>query len=99
MRVVADLHVHSPFARACSKGITLDNLVKYARLKGVSLLGTGDFTHPGWFSQLKEQLVPAEPRIVVAAGRTAGEQEKGQRQVHGALSARSGTAVARSRRR
>ncbi len=56
MRVVADLHVHSPFARACSKDITLDNLVKYARLKGVSLLGTGDFTHPTWLANLKQQL-------------------------------------------
>src|SRR3989338_3399796 len=56
MRVVADLHVHSPFARACSKDITLENLVKYARLKGVSLLGTGDFTHPTWMAALKQQL-------------------------------------------
>lgn len=56
MRVVADLHVHSPFARACSKDITLENLVKYARLKGVSLLGTGDFTHPTWLAALKQQL-------------------------------------------
>ena len=56
MRIVADLHVHSPFARACSKDITLETLVKYARLKGIDLLGTGDFTHPTWMANLKAQL-------------------------------------------
>lgn len=54
--LIADLHIHSRYSRATSKDITLDNLVKYARIKGVGLLGTGDFTHPLWLSELKQKL-------------------------------------------
>ncbi|HIJ89675.1 MAG: UvrD-helicase domain-containing protein [Desulfobulbaceae bacterium] len=61
MRYIADLHIHSPFSRATSKAGNLQGLAAWAMVKGIHLLGTGDFTHPGWFSQLKEQLVPAEP--------------------------------------
>jgi len=49
-----DLHIHSRFSRACSKELTIPNLVKWARVKGVGLLGTGDFTHEVWLSELKE---------------------------------------------
>jgi DNA helicase II / ATP-dependent DNA helicase PcrA len=61
MRYIADLHIHSPFSRATSKAGTLQGLAAWARIKGIHLLGTGDFTHPGWLAQLTEQLVPAEP--------------------------------------
>jgi len=61
MRYIADLHIHSPFSRATSKAGNLQGLAAWARVKGIHLIGTGDFTHPSWFSQLKEQLVPAEP--------------------------------------
>lgn len=54
MRVVGDFHIHSRFARACSKQITIANLEKHARLKGLSVLGTGDFQHPKWSQELKE---------------------------------------------
>lgn len=54
--VFADLHIHSRFSRACSKDITIENLEKWARVKGVGLLGTGDFTHPLWLKELKEKL-------------------------------------------
>jgi len=50
--MIADLHLHSRFSRACSKAINIPNLVKYARIKGVGLLGTGDFQHPEWFKEL-----------------------------------------------
>jgi len=50
--IIADLHVHSRFARACSSQINIPNLVKYARIKGVGLLGTGDLQHPEWFKEL-----------------------------------------------
>jgi len=50
----ADLHIHSRFSRACSKAIDIPNLVKWARVKGIGLLGTGDFTHEEWLSELKE---------------------------------------------
>jgi len=52
--IFADLHIHSRFSRATSKAITLENLEKYAKIKGVDLLGTGDFQHPKWIEELKE---------------------------------------------
>ena len=56
MNVIADLHLHSRFARACSKDLTVQNMEKFARMKGVNLLGTGDFQHPKWLPELKNQL-------------------------------------------
>src|SRR5271157_3531958 len=56
MEIIADLQIHSRFARATSKDITIDNLEKYARIKGVNLLGTGDFQHPLWNKEIKEKL-------------------------------------------
>jgi uncharacterized protein (TIGR00375 family) len=56
VRIVADLHVHSRYARACSRQLDLKVLEKYARMKGVHLLGTGDFTHPAWYAELKTGL-------------------------------------------
>jgi uncharacterized protein (TIGR00375 family) len=61
MKFLADLHIHSPFSRATSKDSTLAGLFSWARVKGIHLVGTGDFTHPGWFQHLKENLLPAEP--------------------------------------
>lgn len=56
MKVIADLHIHSRFSRATSKELNIKNLEKYSRIKGISLLGTGDFTHPEWIKELKENL-------------------------------------------
>jgi uncharacterized protein (TIGR00375 family) len=55
--IFADLHIHSRFSRACSKNIDFDNLVKWAKIKGLNLLGTGDFTHPLWLKEIQEKLV------------------------------------------
>ena len=63
MKYIADLHIHSPFSRATSKFGTLAGLFAWARIKGINVVGTGDFTHPGWLSQLKEHLKPAEPGL------------------------------------
>ncbi|MFI5841098.1 UvrD-helicase domain-containing protein [Catenuloplanes sp. NPDC051500] len=60
---VADLHIHSKYSRACSRDLTMQNLAWWSRRKGVSLLGTGDFTHPAWFEHLRETLKPAEPGL------------------------------------
>ena len=60
---VADLHIHSKYSRACSRDLDLDNLAWWARRKGITLLGTGDFTHPAWFGHLKDALEPAEPGL------------------------------------
>ncbi|SEG72566.1 TIGR00375 family protein [Thermomonospora echinospora] len=63
MRFHADLHVHSKYARACSKNSDLEQLTWWARRKGITVVGTGDFTHPAWFDRLREGLVPAEPGL------------------------------------
>ncbi|MBN1792750.1 DNA helicase UvrD [Candidatus Woesearchaeota archaeon] len=54
--IIADLHIHSKYSRACSTSLDIDNLEKWARVKGVGLLGTGDFCHPKWIVELKEKL-------------------------------------------
>lgn len=59
VRLIADLHIHSRFSRATSEHMDLGHLAASAKLKGIGLLGTGDFTHPGWFAELKQQLKPA----------------------------------------
>lgn len=56
MRVIGDLHIHSRYARACSKNITVPTLERYARLKGIDVLGTGDFQHPLWMKELQKEL-------------------------------------------
>ncbi len=52
--IIADLHIHSRFSRATSKNINIANLEKYARIKGIDLLGTGDFQHPEWFKEISQ---------------------------------------------
>jgi len=54
--IIADLHLHSKYSRATSKKLDIPNLEKWARIKGVDLLGTGDFTHPEWIKELKKNL-------------------------------------------
>lgn len=56
MAYVADLHIHSRFSRACSPSLNIPNLSKWAKFKGIDLLGTGDFLHPLWFVELKKDL-------------------------------------------
>lgn len=56
MEIIADLHIHGRFSRATSKQLTIENLEKYAKIKGVDLMGTGDFTHPEWIKELKTNL-------------------------------------------
>jgi DNA helicase-2/ATP-dependent DNA helicase PcrA len=72
MRFVADLHVHSKYSRACSRDCDLHHLSWWARRKGVTLVGTGDFTHPAWYEHLRENLVAAEPGLF----RLRGEVER-----------------------
>ncbi len=61
MKFIADFHIHSKYSRATSRDMDLENLDKWAKIKGVNLLGSGDFTHPLWFRELKTKLEPAEP--------------------------------------
>lgn len=56
--LLADLHLHSKYSRACSKDLVPETIAKWAKIKGVHIVGTGDFTHPLWFEELKEKLEP-----------------------------------------
>ncbi len=57
---VVDLHLHSHYAYATSKDLTLEGLYYWGKMKGVTIIGTGDFTHPAWFSELSEKLVQSQ---------------------------------------
>jgi uncharacterized protein (TIGR00375 family) len=59
MRFIADLHVHSHYSRATSKDMSPEGIWKWAQLKGITVIATGDFTHPGWLRELTEKLEPA----------------------------------------
>ncbi|KKU86734.1 MAG: ATP-dependent DNA helicase [Parcubacteria group bacterium GW2011_GWA2_47_9] len=61
MKFVADFHIHSKYSRATSKDMDFESLDRWANIKGIRVLGAGDFTHPEWFRILKEKLGPAEP--------------------------------------
>jgi len=63
MRFIADFHVHSKFSRATSKNLDLENIYIAARMKGIDVVGTGDFTHPEWRREMRERLEPAEPGL------------------------------------
>src|SRR3989338_2610462 len=56
MEVIADLHMHSKYSRATSKNLIFENIEKYAKIKVLSLVGTGDFTHPKWIQEIKTKL-------------------------------------------
>jgi len=60
MRFIADFHLHSKYSRATSKEMEVETLGRWARKKGISLLGTGDFTHPAYFAELRSKLEPAD---------------------------------------
>jgi len=57
MRIISDLHVHSKYSRATSSNMDISKIAHFARIKGLNLVGTGDFTHPRWLKDLKESLV------------------------------------------
>jgi len=56
MRVIADLHIHSKYSRATSRSMDIENITRFAQIKGLNLVGTGDFTHPAWFKELRKNL-------------------------------------------
>ena len=63
MRFIADFHLHSKYSRATSSQMNLVDLDRWAKIKGIKILGSGDFTHPLWLKELKEKLEPAEPGL------------------------------------
>ena len=60
MEFIADLHIHSHFSRATSRDLVPEDLSFWAQRKGMAVIGTGDFTHPGWITELRDKLVEAE---------------------------------------
>lgn len=60
MKVIADLHIHGRYSRATSQQMSLREISRFAKVKGLNLVGTGDFTHPKWLREIKETLVPEE---------------------------------------
>jgi len=58
MPVIADLHLHSKFSRATSREMDVETLTAWCGLKGITVVGTGDFTHPVWLRELKAKLTP-----------------------------------------
>lgn len=71
MRIVADLHIHSKYSRATSKDMEVNALSRWAEMKGINLLGTGDFTHPIYFSELKRELEESEDGFYKAKGKNS----------------------------
>ncbi|MFW6117576.1 MAG: DNA helicase UvrD, partial [Thermoproteota archaeon] len=57
MRVIADLHLHSCYSRATSKKMHIKGIARFAKIKGLKMVGTGDFTHPEWNREIKDVLV------------------------------------------
>ncbi|MBI3305251.1 DNA helicase UvrD [Candidatus Parcubacteria bacterium] len=77
MRFIADLQLHSKYSRATSKDMVPENMALWAQLKGIYVLGTGDFTHPAWMKELKEKLEPAEPGLYRLKAKYASKSEHG----------------------
>ena len=57
MRLIADFHIHSKYSRATSREMDIPHITQWAKLKGIDLVGTGDFTHPLWLGQIKQELI------------------------------------------
>ena len=72
MKFIADFHIHSKYSRATSREMELENMDKWAFLKGIKVLGTGDFTHPEWFKEIKEKLEPTGTGLYKLKGESKG---------------------------
>ncbi|MEM3824528.1 MAG: endonuclease Q family protein [Candidatus Bathyarchaeia archaeon] len=57
MRVIADFHIHGRYSRATSQSMHIEEIAKFAKIKGLNLVGTGDFTHPKWLGEIQEALM------------------------------------------
>lgn len=75
MRQVIDLHIHSRYSRACSPQLTLENIDKTCRVKGIDIIATGDFTHPIWFESIKKDLQEIAPEAGLYKLKTASDDK------------------------
>jgi uncharacterized protein (TIGR00375 family) len=76
MELITDLHIHSHYSRATSPDSNLQGLYKWGKIKGINIIGTGDFTHPLWFAELRENLEPAEPGLYKLKDEVTREVDK-----------------------
>ncbi|MBA3027242.1 MAG: AAA family ATPase [Desulfobacteraceae bacterium] len=76
MKYIADFHVHSKYSRATARNLDLEHLYIAARIKGITVVGTGDFTHPAWFGEILEKLEPAEPGLFKLKESLTGECDR-----------------------
>ena len=77
MAYIADLHVHSRYAYSTSKNLSLDSLTTWAKLKGIDLLASADFTHPAWLEELRRGLTPAIPGSTISGSKVGLYQSNG----------------------
>ena len=96
MKYLADLHIHSHFSMATSKELVPEHLDLWGRIKGITVVGTGDFTHPDWTKELKKKTEPAEsglfqlkPKLRLAQGPVHDNTDNGH--IRFALSAEIST--------
>ncbi len=68
MRLIADLHLHSRYSRATSRDMDVENMTRWAKIKGITVLATGDFTHPVWLRELRDKLEPNDRGLYVHDG-------------------------------
>ncbi|MCL1817815.1 MAG: endonuclease Q family protein, partial [Spirochaetaceae bacterium] len=78
MRLIADLHIHSRYSRATSPRLTPPGLDRWARIKGIHILGTGDCTHPVWRKELRAQLEDAEEGLYTIKKSVKAEFDAGE---------------------
>ncbi len=71
MRIIADLQIHSKYSRACSQDLNPKSIGAWADRKGIAVIGTGDFTHPKWLSELKENLEEIKPGLYQLKNKSA----------------------------
>ncbi|HHY46098.1 MAG TPA: UvrD-helicase domain-containing protein [Firmicutes bacterium] len=79
MEFIADFHIHSHFSRATSRDCNPENILTWAAYKGLTVVGTGDFTHPGWRDELRDKLEPAEEGLYRLKDGPSGNQNVGNR--------------------
>ncbi len=76
MKFIADLHIHSRYSRATAKNLDFEHLYHAAQIKGITLVGTGDFTHPAWIEEIETKLEEAEPGLFSLKKEIAGKIDK-----------------------
>ncbi len=76
MEFIADLHIHSKYSRATAKNLDFENLYYTAQIKGITIIGTGDFTYPAWISEIESKLEEAEPGLFSLKKKIAEDIDK-----------------------